>query len=85
MSCTEVYTPRQEPKPQFSPLVPLTPQWSELLTFPMEALPDTVSRYAAAVAAHSQTSPDMAAVIALGVLAVCLQGKFKGGGYAGLL
>ena len=76
-SCTEVYTPRQKPKAQFSPLVPLTPQWSELPTFPIEALPDTVSRYAAAVAAHSQTSPDMAAVIALGVLAVCLQGKFK--------
>lgn len=30
-----------------------------------------------AVAKHSQTSPDMVAVISLGVLAVCLQGKYK--------
>ena len=32
--------------------------------------------YVKAVAAHSQTSEDMAAVIGVGVLAVCLQGKF---------
>ena len=30
-----------------------------------------------AVAEHSQTAPDMAAVISLGVLATCLQGKYK--------
>ena len=33
--------------------------------------------YAAAVAEHSQTSPDMASVIGLGVLSVCLQGKYQ--------
>lgn len=33
--------------------------------------------YAAAVAEHSQTSPDMASVISLGVLSVCLQGKYQ--------
>ncbi|MGI6743594.1 MAG: DUF3987 domain-containing protein [Eubacteriales bacterium] len=76
-SCKEIYTHKQELAPQFSPLIPLTPQWSELPAFPMEALPDTIRNYAAAVAEHSQTSPDMAAVLGIGVLAVCLQGKFK--------
>ena len=43
----------------------------------MDALPDTIRRYVSAVAEHSQTAPDMAAVISLGILAVCLQGKYK--------
>ena len=83
--CKDVYTPRQ---PQidkqetqqtigFAPLIPLTPQWNELPRFPVDALPVTVKNYVNAVAEHSQTSPDMAAVISLGVLAVCLQGKYK--------
>ena len=76
-NCKEVYTPKQETTPQFPPVVPLTPQWSELPTFPVDALPDTIRRYVSAVAEHSQTAPDMAAVISLGVLAVCLQGKYK--------
>lgn len=76
-NCKEVYTPKAEAIPQFPPLIPLTPQWSELPTFPVDALPDTIRRYVSAVAEHSQTAPDMAAVISLGVLAVCLQGKYK--------
>lgn len=89
--CTNVYTPRgsriasapmsapesvSPPEPQFQPLIPLTPQYSELPTFPVAALPSVMRDYVEAVSEHSQTSPDMAAVIALGVLAVCLQGKF---------
>jgi hypothetical protein len=54
--CTDVYTPRQEVKPDFSPLIPLTPQWSELPLFPVDALPDIVQKYVNAVATHSQTS-----------------------------
>lgn len=76
-NCKEVYTPKQEITPQFPPLVPLTPQWSDLPPFPVDALPDTIRRYVSAVAEHSQTAPDMAAVISLGILAVCLQGKYK--------
>ncbi len=80
-NCEEVYSPRKEHSEntllQFEPIVPLMPQWSSLPQFPLEALPKVMKSYATAVAAHSQTSPDMAAVIGLGVLAVCLQGKFK--------
>lgn len=63
-------------EPQFMPLVSLTPQYSELPPFPVVALPSVMRDYVEAVSEHSQTTPDMAAVIALGVLAVCLQGKF---------
>ena len=80
-NCGEVYTPKKgQPKDEtqpFEPIVPLMPQWSSLPQFPIEALPEVMKNYVTAVAAHSQTSPDMAAVIGLGVLAVCLQGKFK--------
>lgn len=44
--------------------------------FPTDCLPAVIRDYVKAVAAHSQTSEDMAAVIGVGVLAVCLQGKF---------
>ena len=88
--CTNVYMPRgsqpsapaMRPEPpsvpasQFQPLVPLTPQYSELPAFPVDALPSVMRDYVEAVSEHSQTTPDMAAVIAMGVLAVCLQGKF---------
>lgn len=88
-TCYSVYTPRrvsesnanQKPAKEapalFRPMVPLTPQSCDLPSFPLSALPDTIRDYVEAVAEHSQTSPDMAAVIALGVLAVCLQGKYK--------
>lgn len=82
-NCKEVYTPKKEIKPIFPPLVPLTPQWVDLPTFPVDALPDIIRRYVSAVAEHSQTAPDMAAVISLGVLAICLQGKYRAEGTPG--
>ena len=75
--CRKIYTPKAEPSPVFQPIVPLTPQWSDLPAFPVDALPDVIRNYVSAVAEHSQTAPDMAAVISLGVLATCLQGKYK--------
>ncbi len=66
-----------KPISRFIPIRPLAPQWSDLPAFPLDALPETLRSYAAAVAEHSQTSPDMASVIGLGVLSVCLQGKYQ--------
>lgn len=71
--CREIYTPKAD----FQPIVPLTPQWSDLPAFPVDTLPDVIRNYVSAVAEHSQTAPDMAAVIRLDVLATCLQGKYK--------
>ena len=48
----------------------------DLPTFPVDALPETVRRYVLAVAESTQTSVDMAAVEALGVGALCSQGKY---------
>lgn len=48
----------------------------DLPTFPMDALPETVRRYVLAVAESTQTSVDMAAVEALGVVSLCSQGKY---------
>ncbi len=42
-----------------------------------KAIEDVIRNYVSAVAEHSQTAPDMAAVISLGVLATCLQGKYR--------
>lgn len=75
--CREVYTSRKPLSPIFQPIIPLTPQWSDLPLFPVDALPEVIRNYVTAVAEHSQTAPDMAAVISLGVLATCLQGKYK--------
>lgn len=87
--CSNVYTPRKEkpqteivalPKPvpePFPPINPLKQQYSDLPAFPTDCLPPVLQEYVAAVSTHSQTSPDMASVISLGVLAVTLQGKFQ--------
>ena len=61
----------------FHELIPLKPEASNLPEFPVECLPDVMKAYVLAVAEHSQTSPDMAAAVGLGVLASCLQGKFQ--------
>ncbi|MDO4650792.1 MAG: DUF3987 domain-containing protein, partial [Eubacteriales bacterium] len=61
---------------EFAEVKPLKPQQNTLPTFPIDCLPPVLRDYVSAVAEHSQTSPDMAAVIGLGVLAVCLQGKY---------
>ena len=78
-SCHHVYQPKHEQQKttqQFMTLLPLNDQVSALPTFPVECLPQTLCAYVQAVADHTQTYADMAAVIGLGVLAVCLQGKY---------
>ncbi len=67
----------------FPEVRPLKPQQNMLPTFPTECLPPILRDYVSAVAEHSQTSPDMAAVIGLGVLSVCLQGKYQVQGIPG--
>lgn len=82
--CTSVYEPKtggniplkEEKSAGFAPLMPLKPEKSQLPAFPVNCLPEPIREYVLAVAAHSQTAVDMAAVIALGTLAVCTQGKF---------
>lgn len=61
---------------RFQPLIPLKGQEGNLPPFPVDCLPTVLRDYVRAVAEHSQTAVDMAAVIGLGVLAVCLQGKY---------
>ena len=95
-NCKDVYTPRRtmtknmmKPEsqtaetPAFRQLNPLKPQYCDLPPFPTECLPPVLREYVSAVAEHSQTAPDMAAVIGLGVLAVCLQGKYQVEGIPG--
>ena len=81
--CSKVYTPTQkntnattQSVNQFAAITPLQPEKSSLPEFPVDCLPQIIGEYVRAVSEHSQTAPDMAAVIALGVLSVCLQGKF---------
>ena len=91
-NCTEVYTSKgqrqvqpapvpvpaaQPEEPRFLPVKPLTPPSNELPPFPVDCLPEPLRSYVSAVAEHSQTSPDMAAVIGLGTLAGCLQSKYR--------
>ena len=54
----------------------------DLPTFPVDALPEVIRRYVLAVAESTQTSVDMAAVEALGVVSLCSQGKYFIRGYA---
>ena len=70
---------------RFQPLVPLKGQEGNLPPFPVDCLPTVLRDYVRAVAEHSQTAVDMAAVIGLGVLAVCLQGKYVVEGTPGYL
>ncbi len=87
-TCTNAYKPPvaekpncatlpEKPSSRFNSLVSLEFKQNELLRFPVEALPNPIYEYVMAVADHSQTAPDMAATIALGVLSTCLQKKFK--------
>lgn len=80
--CSKVYTPTQkntnattQSVNQFAAITPLQPEKSSLPEFPVDCLPQIIGEYVRAVSEHSQTAPDMAAVIALGVLSVCLQGN----------
>lgn len=76
-NCTEVYQPKEQSWPEFLPVVPLKPTIVELPGFPVSMLPKPVCDFVKAVSESSQTSPGMAGVIGLGVLATCLQGKFR--------
>lgn len=67
----------EEKKAEFNPLVPLKPKYCDLPSFPTDCLPEPLRNYVLAVSAHSQTAPDMAAVIGLGILAACLQKKYR--------
>ena len=58
----------------FNPYVPLRPSADTLPAFPIHCLPPRLQAYVTAVAEHTQTPVDMAAGVALGVLATCLQG-----------
>lgn len=62
---------------EFPPLVDLKEKKIDLPKFPVDALPTIVANQVGAVAKHTQTAEDMAAVMGLGVLAVCLQGKYR--------
>ena len=81
--CSETYQPKCDAEPEFLPVIPLTPAIGELPGFPVAALPPVVRDYVNAVSENSQTSPGMAAVIGLGVLATALQGKFRVQGMPG--
>ena len=59
----------------FPPIIPLTSRKKNLPTFPLEALPNVFRDYVVDVSESTQTAPDMAAVIGLGVLAVCPKGS----------
>ena len=61
----------------FNPYVPLRPSADTLPAFPIHCLPPRLQAYVTAVAEHTQTPVDMAAGVALGVLATCLQGKVR--------
>ena len=61
----------------FNPYVSLRPSADTLPAFPIHCLPPRLQAYVAAVAEHTQTPVDMAAGVALGVLATCLQGKVR--------
>ena len=61
----------------FQPLSPLKPLAEKLHPFPVDCFPSKIRRYVEAVAVHTQTPADMAAGVALGVLAACLQGKVR--------
>lgn len=55
---------------------PLSVEKAQVPCFPMEKLPPIVANYVKAVSEYTQTSQDMASVVALGVLATCNQRKF---------
>lgn len=75
-SCFAV-APPYNGKSDFLPIKALTNDECDLPEFPVEALPPFIGNYVRAVSQHTQTALDMAGTISLGVLAVCLQGKYQ--------
>ena len=86
--CNDVYQPasksdavaahnrESKEKDLFAPLIPLEQEVIQLPPFPVDCLPKPVRDYAVCESDNSQTAVDMAAVLGLGVLAICLQGKY---------
>lgn len=62
---------------EFLPFKNLSMQEDDLPPFPVEALPPAIGAYVVAVSEHAQITPDMAGTMSLGVLAVCVQGKYQ--------
>lgn len=60
----------------YAPFRNLNVAHSTLPPFPVNALSPELHDMVLAVAAHTQTAPDMAASFGLGILAACLQGKY---------
>ena len=61
----------------FNKVVPLKKEMKDLSDFPVECLPPKIRKYARQVAENTQTTVDMAATFALGVLAACGQRKVQ--------
>lgn len=62
----------------FAPFAPFASQGVDSLPrFPIEALPPALENYAREVAESKQVAEDMAAVAALGVVSLAVQGKFQ--------
>ncbi len=75
MDNSKYYT-TMPPEDFFGVIKPLKPENKALPTFPIHCFPPVIEQYVNAVSLHTQTAADMAAVIALGTLAVAVQGKY---------
>lgn len=61
----------------FAPFIPFAPpDTSKLPVFPADCLPDKIKGYVMEVAESLQVSVDMAAVSALTIISLCVQGKY---------
>ena len=56
---------------------PIPLEKPSLPPFPIDALPSTIKDYVVAVSESTQTPVDMSATASLGILALCVQGKFR--------
>lgn len=74
--CNSAYDAKGSQKRGFPTLKPLVPAHDSLPPFPKNVFSPDLEAYIQAVAVDTQTSPDMASVIALGALSCCLQGKY---------
>jgi hypothetical protein len=71
------YTGLNEGGDEFLPFKDLNTEEYELPPFPVKALPPAIGAYVEAVSEHAQITPDMAGTLSLGVLAICVQGKYR--------
>lgn len=64
-------------EPQFSVEEPIPFSGFTTAPFPTDALPEDIARYVSAVAESTQIPVDMAGIVALSILSVCLQVKYR--------